>query len=328
MTENNNTMKAVIITPRKAPATIKRDTLTLADLQALFLSETDVKPSSRQTYGRAIRPFFAWVEREGLTLANITRAEVLRYRESLIGEGLSVLTIGVYLVAVRKFYEWAESRKFYPNVAKGVKPPRRVEEFKKEPLNAGQAVALLQQFKGNPDTLRDFALITVQLNTGLRLISLTLANISDIRTKDGRKVLYYQSKGHSEKDRFVILNAGTLSALGAYLETRPKVKENEPLFVSCSNRNQGGRLTTRTLSGIAKKALEAVGISGREFTAHSLRHTFGTLAIEHGANLAEVQNEMGHTSPVVTQRYVRKAEERLRLKNANVSGILQNILEQ
>lgn len=315
-------MQPVIYTP----AELQNRPLTLEDLQSLFLSETDVKASSRATYARALRPFFTWLERERLTLPDITRAEILRYREDLVKQGLSALTIGAYLVAVRKFYEWAESRKYYPNVAKGVKPPRRLEEFKKEPLNETQAGDLLTHYRNKgPEALRNFALITLQLNTGLRLISLSLANVGDIATKEGRRVLHYQSKGHSEKNQFVILNETTQEALFAYLETRPKAKENEPLFISESNRTKGQRLTTRTLSKVAKDGLKAAGITGREFTAHSLRHTFGTLAIMHGAALHEVQKEMGHSSPVVTQRYVRKAEERLRLDSAKVSGIMQKV---
>lgn len=308
-------------------AVLKKNALTLEDLQAAFLADQDVKSSSRDTYARSLRPFFQWVTDSGRDLAQITRADILRYRENLIGQGLSVLTVGGYLVAVRKFYEWTEGRKLYPNIAKGIKAPRRVEDFKKEPLNVDQARRLLAHFDARADGLRDAAIITVQLNTGLRLISLIRANVGDIGTKQGRRVLHYQSKGHTAKDQFVILNEAAAAALSAYLETRPRAKENEPLFISDSNRNKGGRLTTRTLSGIAKKGMAAVGIEGREFTAHSLRHTFGTLAIEAGADLIDVQGEMGHSSPVVTQRYVRKAAERVRLHKANVSNLLQNILK-
>lgn len=303
--------------------------LTLEDLQRAFLADTDVKPSSRSTYARALRPFFTWLESTGRALKDITRADVLEYREGLVRQGLSALTIGAYLVAVRKFYEWTEARKLYPNIAKGVKPPRRIEEFKKEPLSERQAGALLDYYRAKgPEALRDFALITLQLNTGLRLISLSLANIGDLATKEGRRVLYYQSKGHSEKNQYVILNEAAQEAVFAYLETRPKAKEGEPLFVSESNRTKGQRLTTRTLSRIAKDALRATGVNGREYTAHSLRHTFGTLAIMHGAALHEVQRELGHTSPTVTQRYIRKAEDRLRLDGAKVSGIMQKVFGQ
>ena len=80
-------------------------------------------------------------------------------------------------------------------------------------------------------------------------------------------------------------------------------KENEPLFISHSRRNSGQRLTTRTISGVAKKAMINAGFNTSRLTAHSLRHTAITLALMAGQSLADVQAFARHTSINTTMIY-------------------------
>jgi integrase/recombinase XerC/integrase/recombinase XerD len=94
---------------------------------AYFVSGQDVKESSRNLYSRTLKLFF---EGKGKQIQDLTRTDILEYKDELFAKGLSSLSVASYLTSLRKFYEWAESEKLYPNIAKGVKTPRRVQAFK------------------------------------------------------------------------------------------------------------------------------------------------------------------------------------------------------
>lgn len=283
-------------------------------LVALFISGQDVKDSSRSLYSRTISQFFLWVESSGKDLNTLQRSDILEYKDSLLSSGLSALTISSYLVVVRKFYEWAESIKAYPNIAKGIKTPRRKQAFKKQHLTENKSKELLDYYKEK--SLRDYAIVNLLLRTGLRTIEVVRADVGDITFKGERRVLRIWGKGHTEKDSFVVLTDKTYLPIKEYLETRKGVKAGDPLFTSNSRQNKGERLTTRTISEICKEGLKGIGLDGREFTAHSLRHTTAVHILKQGGEITDVQRVLRHTSPVTSQIYTESIEEELRLQKS------------
>ena len=283
-------------------------------LVATFISSQDVKESSRALYTRTLSQYFLWIEQSGKALINLTRQDVLEYKDSLQQQSLSSLTISSYITAVRKFYEWAEAEKYYPNIAKGIKTPRRQQAFKKQHLTDDKSTELLEHFKSL--SLRDYAIVNLILRTGLRTIEVVRADVGDITFKGNRRVLKVWGKGHIEKDDFVVLSEKAYEPIKEYLQTRKAVKSGEPLFTSTSNQNSGGRLTTKTISSICKDGLRAIGLDGKEFTAHSLRHTTAVAILKHGKQLTDVQSVLRHISPVTSQIYTESVKEELRLQNA------------
>lgn len=283
-------------------------------LVATFISSQDVKESSRALYTRTLSQYFLWIEQSGKALINLTRQDVLEYKDSLQQQSLSSLTISSYITAVRKFYEWAEAEKYYPNIAKGIKTPRRQQAFKKQHLTDDKSTELLEHFKSL--SLRDYAIVNLILRTGLRTIEVVRADVGDITFKGNRRVLKVWGKGHIEKDDFVVLSEKAYEPIKEYLQTRKAVKSGEPLFTSTSNQNSGGRLTTKTISSICKDGLRAIGLDGKEFTAHSLRHTTAVAILKHGGQLTDVQSVLRHSSPVTSQIYTESVKEELRLQNA------------
>lgn len=283
-------------------------------LVATFISSQDVKESSRALYTRTLSQYFLWIEQRGKALINLTRQDVLEYKDSLQQQSLSSLTISSYITAVRKFYEWAEGEKYYPNIAKGIKTPRRQQAFKKQHLTDDKSAELLEHFKSL--SLRDYAIVNLILRTGLRTIEVVRADVGDITFKGNRRVLKVWGKGHIEKDDFVVLSEKAYEPIKEYLQTRKAVKSGEPLFTSTSNQNSGGRLTTKTISSICKDGLRAIGLDGKEFTAHSLRHTTAVAILKHGGQLTDVQSVLRHSSPVTSQIYTESVKEELRLQNA------------
>ena len=283
-------------------------------LVATFVAAQDVKESSRTLYTRTLSQFFLWVDEEKKSLQLLTRTDILEYKDHLLSSGLSNLTAGSYLVVVRKFYEWAEAEKLYPNIAKGVKTPRRVQAFKKQHLTDAKSSELLQHFQEM--SLRDYAIVNLILRTGLRTVEVVRADIGDITFMGERRVLKVWGKGRNEKDDFVVLSDKAYIPIKNYLATRKGALAGEPLFTSNSRQNRGERLTTRTISQICKDGLRAVGLDGKEFTAHSLRHTTAVAILKHGGNITDVQEVLRHSSPVTSQIYTESVKEEMRLQNA------------
>src|SRR5690606_13015477 len=108
------------------------------ELVQAFIDSQDVKGSSKGTYYRTLKQYFTWISAKGYNLATVNRVTILEYKEDLLSSGKSSLSVGSYITSVRRFYEWAEANKFYPNIAKGVKSPKRKQQFKKQPLLPSQ----------------------------------------------------------------------------------------------------------------------------------------------------------------------------------------------
>lgn len=281
-----------------------------------FLASQDVTQGSRTTYRSALRQFFAWFSDNNIT--NPTRETILTYKEWLDAKGLKPFTRSGYLVAVRRFFEWAESLKLYPNIAKGIKGARRtIKTHQKNALTVDQIEKLLNAIERTTlQGARDFALINLLFRTGLRLIEIKRAQIVDLEMKDDDDgaLLWIRGKGRDGKDDFVVVTEEALEPIMAYLRQRKAKNVQEPLFASISDRNYGGYITTFSLSRLIKQRLRAAGIESKRITAHSLRHTFGVMAIQAGASLYEVQLAMRHTAPTTTEIYLGDIERSKRLE--------------
>lgn len=282
--------------------------MSLKELEDKFIASLDVRPNSRDLYRRTLKQYFNWIADKGYLLTDMARPQIIEYKEDLLARGMSALTVGSYLVTVRLFYSWAEALKYYPNIARGVRNPKRKQQFKKQPLTPDQAQGLLKHYK-DP---RDFALVNLMVRTGLRCIEVSRANTEDITYKGSQRVLLIQGKGRDELDQFVLLTDKAYRPIEEYLSSR-KAKTSEPLFISTSNNSQGERLSTRTVSHIAKEALKGIGLDEKAFTAHSLRHTAIVNSRRAGATLEQAQAMARHSSPVTTQIYdsVFRDEDRL-----------------
>jgi integrase/recombinase XerD len=286
----------------------------IEELVDRFIGAQDIRQSSKLLYRRTLKQYFNWVKNKNYLLSEIARPQLLEYKEELLNSNLSSLTVGSYITSVRRFYEWTEANKYYPNVAKGIKTPIRKQQFKKQPLLPEQATALLSYYQNK--ALRDYAIISLLLRTGLRTIEVIRVNINDIIFKGSQRVLLIQGKGRDERDNFVILTEKAYQPIAEYLATRGKVNSSEPLFTSTSNNSKGERLTTRTISYIAKEGLKAIGLNEKSFTAHSLRHTTAVNILRGGGSLEQAQMTLRHSNPATTQIYTATLNEERRLQNS------------
>lgn len=294
------------------PKEVKRVNLSI-NIIDFFLNSQDIRQSSKETYKRAMRQFFTWMKNTDRNLNELTIKDLIVYKTDLL-EKLSPLTVGSYLTVLRTFYSWAEANKIYPNITKGLKTPRRENKFQKQHLINEYSKNLLSYFEKT--NLRNFAMINLMIRTGLRTIEVARANIEDLSFKGGKRILYVQSKGKDGRTDFVILTPKAYEPIKEYLNTREGSKGSDPLFVSNSYNNLAGRLTTRSIRGITKKGLKAIGLDEKEYTAHSLRHTTAVNILKSGGAITDAQAVLRHSTPVTTEIYIKSIEEELRIQNA------------
>jgi integrase/recombinase XerD len=271
-----------------------------------FISEQDIKENSKGTYQRALKQFFFFVSNKSIELSG---NDILDYKKFLSDQKLAAYTINSYLVVVRRFFAWTESKKIYPNVAKTIKAMKKPKDFRKESLSNQQIARVLKGI--NQSTLqgkRDFAVINLLLRTGLRTIEIQRADIGDIAKRIDEAKFYIQGKGRDAKDEYVVLTYTALKPILTYLEARGQNDVSAPLFASISDRNNGDRMTTRSISRLIKNALLKADIDDKRLTAHSLRHTAITNALKGGASLQEVKTMARHANINTTLIYSHNLE--------------------
>ncbi|MBW1612427.1 MAG: tyrosine-type recombinase/integrase [Deltaproteobacteria bacterium] len=280
-----------------------------------FLDERDVFTSSRNTYKKNLLRFFYWVHKKKIEPANLSRPDLIAYKNELKDAGLSIFTINSYMGTLRIFFEWMDEMGYHDNVAYKLKSLKRPGSFARESLSPEQARDLLSSI--DRDTLpglRDYCIIYLMLSNGLREVEITRLLVSDFVVEEKTPGFRLWRKGHISKDVFHPVTDETKKLIESYL-AYTEGKGDSPLFFSASTRNPGKALTTKTISEMVKKYLRKIGIDDPKYTAHSLRHTAATLALEGGVDLYDVQLFMGHSSPQTTTIYFRSRKRKQLLKN-------------
>ncbi len=136
-----------------------------------FIENIDAKINSKDTYRRQIKPFFEWLSSRYLMseLRSLCHLDVVAYKEDLIRSGKSSYTVNSYITVVRKFFEWMEAQKIFPNIAKSVKGLKRARGFRKECITVDQIKEAFSTFDVTTmEGLRDYALFNLLVRTGLR----------------------------------------------------------------------------------------------------------------------------------------------------------------
>lgn len=186
-------------------------------------------------------------------------------------------------------------------------------------LTLEQSIELLNAVEGK-NKERDYAIITVFLNCGVRLSELVGLNVTDIRNDNTMRVL-----GKGNKERVVYLNDACLSAIKNYLSVRPmdNVKDKKALFLS--SRLQ--RMSPKTVQAMVYKYLEKIGLDSQGYSCHKLRHTAATLMYQHGnVDIRVLKDVLGHENLGTTQIYTHISSSQL--EEASKSSPLANIKQK
>ncbi|MDE5772421.1 MAG: tyrosine recombinase XerC [Ruminococcus sp.] len=174
-------------------------------------------------------------------------------------------------------------------------------------LSLNESKQLLEA-SDNSDSKRDYCIITLLLNCGMRLSELVGINVGDVDFNENRiRIL-----GKGNKERIVYLNKACVSALENYLEIRKKNLKavGEPaLFIS--NRNK--RISKRRVQQVVENTIKNAELDGKGFTTHKLRHTAATLMYQYGgADILTLKKLLGHSSISTTEIYTHLNSEQVR----------------
>ena len=285
-----------------------------------WTSFIDASPRTVETFSNAIKHFFRYLQGKGIKQPQ--REDIVAYREYL-SKDHKPTTVQSYLAAVKLFFQWTEQEKIYPNIAQRVKGAKLDTEHKKDYLTKKQVSKLLKSIdRSTLKGKRDYAMLSLMVTTGLRTVSIINANVEDIRAAGDATALYYKGKGHQEKATYVKLAEPVEEAIRDYLKARGRADGKEPLFTSTAHRNNGGRMTTRSISRVAKESLIDIGLDSDRLTAHSFRHTAATLNLLNGGTVEETQQLLDHKNINTTLIYSHALE---RAKNNSEKRIAKAI---
>ena len=158
------------------------------------------------------------------------------------------------------------------------------------------------------NTERDYAIITIFLNCGIRLSELVNINITDISFDEEKMNVI----GKGNKERTVYLNNACIKAIKSYLAVRPNDIKNpnnkKPLFLS----ERKDRISQRTVQVIVKRELQKAGLDTTKYSVHKLRHTAATLMYQNGVDIRALQELLGHESIATTEIYTHVDNSQIR----------------
>lgn len=206
---------------------------------------------------------------------------------------------------LRSFYKYLtnKAKLMDVNPVQELDPPRLKKTLPKY-LNLNESVNLLESVEGQ-NAVRDFCILTLFLNCGLRISELVGLNKTDVRG-DQLRVL-----GKGNKERILYLNDSCQKALQDWIVERDMLTlDNEnALFVTKQNRK---RITRAAVHKLVKKHLADAGLDSTQYSAHKLRHTAATLMLQNGVDVRTLQEVLGHDHLNTTQIYTHVDNESLR----------------
>ncbi len=226
------------------------------------------------------------------------------------GRTVSLTTINYHLIALRTFLKYLAKRDIASLAPEKIElaSTKRPQVAFLEAEEIGRLISAVVD--DTESSKRDRAMMLLLFSGGLRVSELVSMDRKQINLKSGE----FTIRGKGQKDRPVFLTDAAKSALAEYLASRSD--DEEPLFIHYSGASTSGskaptRLTTRSVQRIVEKYRIKAGIT-KKVTPHTLRHSFATDLISHGADLRSVQEMLGHANVATTQVYTHLTNPHLK----------------
>ena len=245
-------------------------------------------------------------------LAQVSREQVLEFLRYVSEErGNKPSARARKLSAIKSFYKYLVNvRELLPkNPAQSINSPKidkRLPKF----LNLEESIDLLDAVEGDEDSkyrARDYCIITLFLNCGMRLAELVGINLADM----DRNYTRLRVIGKGSKERVIYLNDASREAIASYMQVRgqSEIKDKNALFIS----RLGKRVSRQTVQHIVYKYLARAGLDFRHLSVHKLRHTAATLMYKEGHVDVRVLKEiLGHEQLNTTQIYTHVSDDQVR----------------
>jgi integrase/recombinase XerD len=279
---------------------------------------TKRSPHTRAAYLRDLAQWADWLAGHGVSLLEADETAAAMWARHLETAGVKASTAARKLTAVSSFYGWCGRRGYAgTNPVAGLDRPVVDYDTSATPgLTRDQAVALLEAADGDagPQAARTAALVATLLYTGARVSELLGADVENLGTDRGHRVLRVRRKGG--KIQALALPAPAAARIDAYLASRddvtalPAIPGNQAatrrrvLFAT----GTGARMYRAEVRALLRRLGRAAGLPedlAAGLSPHSMRHAFATLNLDAGASLRDLQDAMGHASPRTTRRYDR-----------------------
>jgi len=221
------------------------------------------------------------------------------------------------IAAIRSFYKYLtnKARILTENPMQDLDSPRSRKTLPRY-LSLDQSIQLLESIDGD-NQARDYCILTLFLNCGLRISELAGLNLNDIHGEQLRVL------GKGNKERVVFLNDACRAALRDWLDERgaAAISHENALFLS----RKHTRLTTDGIHYMVKQRLKKAGLDASLYSSHKLRHTAATLMLQNGVDVRTLQEVLGHEHLNTTQIYTHVDNENLRTAaQANPLGKIKN----
>ncbi len=242
-------------------------------------------------------------------IRTITTSDVFDFLSYLANDrddnGISPASRSRKLSAIKSFYKYltVRTKQLQENPVADLEYPKLRKSLPKY-LTMEQSAALLRSVEGQ-NQKRDYAILMIFLNCGIRRSELVGLNLTDVYEDRIRVV------GKGNKERFVYFGSSCRKAIDAYLLERNKkvLSDNRALFGSRDN----NRISVSAVHRLVKKALLQAGLDPNQFSAHKLRHTAATMMLSGGVDVKTVQEVLGHENLNTTQIYTHIENTELKI---------------
>ncbi len=219
--------------------------------------------------------------------------------------GISAAARARKLSSIKSFYKYltVRTKQLEENPVAELEYPKLRKSLPKY-LTLDQSAALLQAVSGQNEK-RDYAILMLFLNCGIRRSELVGLNLTDVYEDRIRVV------GKGNKERFVYFGSACRKAIDVYLEERKQIElsDNRALFGS----RDKNRISVTAVHRLVKKALLQAGLDSTQFSAHKLRHTAATMMLSGGVDVKTVQEVLGHENLNTTQIYTHIESTELKI---------------
>ena len=238
-------------------------------------------------------------------LTYLSRDRAQQQNSPKTGYGLSAATRARKIATLRSFFNYLTTKVHLleQNPIKDLDSPKLRKTLPRY-LTLDESVELLQSVDG-ANSERDYCILTLFLNCGLRISELIGLNLNDIQG-DALRVL-----GKGDKVRIVYLNDACKDALERYLAVRRPISGRDENALFLSTRNQ--RISRSNVHALVKKHLSQAGLDSSAYSSHKLRHTAATLMLQNGVDVKAVQEVLGHEHLNTTEIYTHIDNESLRV---------------
>lgn len=279
-------LRFMVLIKNEMPYTTDFETIDIRSVDLAFLSQISVSD---------VFDFLSYLANDRIKNEHST------YQENGIGSAARARKLS----AIKSFFKYltVRTKQLSDNPVQDLEFPKLRKSLPKY-LTMDECSALLKSVQG-PNAVRDFAILLIFLNCGIRRAELVGLNITDIYEDRIRVV------GKGNKERIVYMGSSCKKAIDAYMTERSKIvlSDNRALFGS----RDKNRISESAVHRLVKKHMLASGLDASQFSAHKLRHTAATLMLSNGVDVKTVQEVLGHENLNTTQIYTHIENTELKI---------------